>query len=152
MVGKLYHGCFRHLIKAEVIATGWGRSEIPLTPALREGNVTIVPFSQCIKRQNSSLVYKHQICTRYVNGTHADEGDSGGPIFQLREKGNIYSGYVQVGVANRLENNEFVAYADVAAYAGWIHRRISDCGNHRFQNKFHSNLTVRPPQPTRPRP
>ena len=138
-------GCF----SGEVTAIGWGRSEIPLTPALREGNVTIVPLSECRRQGENSSVVRHQLCIRDTNGTHADSGDSGGPIVQLREKGNYHSGYVQVGICNaEAPGIDLIIYADVAAYVGWISRRVSDCGNHPFNEMYFSNRT--PGMPTYP--
>ena len=116
-----------------------------------EGNVTIVAFSECFGDVSKT---KHAICTRHENGTHAAHGDSGGPIFQLKEKGNIHSGYVQLGVANGYTGpmEKFVFYADVAPYVGWIHRRISGCGNHPFNKYVQTNNTHRPSPtfPTKP--
>ena len=130
-------------LAAEVIAIGWGRSEMPITTKLREAPLHLVPFEEC-RANNKSTHSKYQLCTRGVNGTQAVPGDSGGPIVQLREKGNPHSGYVQVGIANWRENNQgdyYVYWADVAAYAGWIHRRISGCGNHRFSHIL-TNVTI----------
>ena len=127
---------------------GWGNSETDLTPALREGKLTIIPHDECNVQGSRDLRYL--ICLRYVNGSQPDNGDSGGPIVQLREKGNINSGYVQVGIGNYLTGYDLVLYADVAVYAGWIHRRISDCGNHPYNTMYHSNETPGPPTHTFP--
>ena len=128
---------------------GWGLSEIEFTPALREGKLNIIDRDAC--KVNGRKDLRHLICLRYANGSHPDSGDSGGPIVQLKEKGNINSGYVQVGIGNYLTSYDLVVYADVAVYAGWIHRRISDCGNHPFNTRSHSNDTPgRPPTRTFP--
>ena len=110
--------------------------------------MAIVPLSECIYHENLTIAPIHQICTKTVNGTHAASGDSGGPIFQLREKGNIYSGYVQLGIASRLlAYDKYVSYQDVADYVGWIHRRISGCGNHPFSTHPSNGSVTDPPYP-----
>ena len=104
------------------------------TSKLKEGELRLVPIEKCHRP-----TAKYQLCTRAVNDTNVGSGDSGGPLFQLREKGNPHSGYVQLGLLNyRQGDGEGTMYdvywADVAAYAGWIHRRISGCGNHPYSH------------------
>ena len=124
-------------------AIGWGESDEPrFTSKLMEGPLRLVPFEEC-RVPNKTI--KYQLCTRNVNDTNAGHGDSGGPLFQLREKGNPHSGYVQLGITNWKGEgevpNHYVYWADAAAYAGWIHRRISGCGNHPF-SKLLTNNTI----------
>ena len=84
------------MITAELILSGWGESELAnysFTPSLRETNLTHASLDECKKGIEEEhlrpVVLKHQLCTRIVSGMRASFGDSGSPVFQLREKGNV---------------------------------------------------------------
>ena len=117
-----------------------------VAPALREARTLLVPVDECKKAReqqlNVTIIPLHQICTRNVDGMRADHGDSGGPIFQLLEKNNGHSGYVQMGVVSSAAGNTHVLYTDVSHFVGWLHRRVSGCGNHPFNNLYFSNGTI----------
>ena len=135
---------------ADVIVAGWGQhgSEIP-TSALIEGSLRLVPLADCQKaaleedKWNTTL--QHQICT--VDGPDSPgPGDSGSPLFQLREKDNIHSGYVVLGVVSFGAGKHHEVYTKVSDFVGWIHRRTSGCGNHPWSPYF-SNNTIGTPFP-----
>ena len=72
-------------------------------------------------------------------------GDAGAPVFLINEKDGSRS---QVGHAvglsgasyGRCDNRSF-NYVDLAPFAGWIHRRISGCGNYPINEVFKSKVT-----------
>ena len=143
--------------EAETAVIGWGVSDVPggPTPALREAKTLLVPLDECKKAReeyyNVTVVLRYQICTRHVDGMRANNADSGGPIFQLKEKDNIHKGYVQLGIVSTRAGANHVLYTEVSHFVGWIHRRVSGCGNHPFNNRYFSNdtgeiPTFRPPK------
>ena len=126
-------------------------------PSLREGQVRLVPLDECKKakeaERNLTLVFKNQLCTSNKDGASPGGGDSGSPMFQLREKGKIESGYFLLGLVTGPAGDHHELYTKVADYVGWIHRRISGCGNHPSSKYYFINATIgtRPPWiPTRP--
>ena len=125
---------------------GWGEHgyEEPVA-ALIEGSLRLVPLDDCTKaiydedHFNSTL--KNQLCT--VDGPDSPgPGDSGSPLFQLKEKDNIHSGYVLLGIVNFGAGKHHEVYTKVADYVGWIHRRTSGCGNHPFSPIYFSNNSI----------
>ena len=133
---------------AEAIAIGWGDAGyMNLRPSLREGRVLLVPLDECKKAQeeeeHAPVVLKNQLCTYAKEGAAAPRGgDSGSPMFQLREKDKIGSGYFLLGLVSRPAGKHHEVYIKVADFAGWIHRRISGCGNHPLSKYFFSNATT----------
>ena len=119
-----------------------------MTPALRETNLTRVPLDECKKgieeEYGKPPFLKHQLCTRIVNGISGGMGDSGSLLFQLREKDNVHSGYVQVGVHVGRAGFHHGIHTLVSSYVGWIHRRISGCGNHVFSHRLTNRTPGRP--------
>ena len=114
---------------------------------LREAKTLLVPLVECKKAREEQVGGRpvfpvHQICTRHIEGMHAGLGDSGGPIFQLAEKGKISSGYVQLGLVSSRAGNTHIFYTKISSFVGWIHRRISGCGNHPFNIRYFSNGSV----------
>ena len=135
---------------AEAIAIGWGDADDhdPFRrPSLREGKVHLVPLDECKKAQEEEeqkpVVLKNQLCTSIKNGGAAPGGgDSGSPMFQLRVKYKVESGYFLLGLVSRPAGRHHEVYTKVADFAGWIHRRISGCGNHPTSKRHFSNATL----------
>ena len=155
----LAHDCdskdrFLMYLAAEAVVAGWGRTESGyLSDVLREAKVTLATIDDCYKalQENFGKVppLQHQLCAHNPNDMGVAPGDSGGPMFQLREKGNVASGYVQIGVVSGDATNHLAKYTKVADYAGWINRRVSNCGNYPI-SPFKTNETRPPPTfPTR---
>ena len=75
-------------------------------------------------------------CTRYVDRMGWCVGDNGAPLFMIKNESYM----VQVGIASvRVKydtscapDGHMALYTRVSEYLGWIHRRISGCGNHPF--------------------
>ena len=129
---------------AEAVAIGWGEAgqENP-HPSLREGKVVLVPLDECKKAlekgRQKPVVLRNQLCTSDKDGAAPGHGDSGSPLFQPREKDKIESGYFLRGLVTGPAGNDHELYTKVADYAGWIHRRISGCGNHPTSKYYFSN-------------
>ena len=78
------------------------------------------------------------LCTNETNGKGACYGDYGCPLFSIKNEYNM----VQIGIWSFRpayqfhcgEHNQVAVYIRVSKYVGWIHRRISGCGNHPFHN------------------
>ena len=76
------------------------------------------------------------MCTNETNGKGACPGDMGVPLFLIKNESYM----VQVGIYNTHpayqfpcgEHNQVGVYMRISKYVGWIHRRISGCGNHPF--------------------
>ena len=76
------------------------------------------------------------ICTNETNGKGSCIGDMGCPLFLLKNESYM----IQVGITSFLPAYQFkcgthnmvYVYMNVSNYVGWIHRRISGCGNHPF--------------------
>ena len=132
---------------AEAIAIGWGvgAANNP-RPSLTEGKVLLVPLDVCRKileeEEDKPVVLKNQLCTSDKDGAAPGPGDSGSPLFQLREKDKIESGYFLLGLVTGPAGHDHELYTKVADYAGWIHRRISGCGNHPTSKRHFSNATL----------
>ena len=89
---------------AEAIAIGWGEAGMSnLLPSLRERKVQLVPLDECRKaaeeEEHMPIVLKNQLCTSSKDGgASPGGGDSGSPLFQLREMDKVESGYFLLGV------------------------------------------------------
>ena len=78
------------------------------------------------------------MCTNETNGKGNCNGDMGCPLFLIKNE----SYTVQVGITSFLPayqfpcgaHNQVYVYMNVAKYVGWIHRRITGCGNHPFHH------------------
>ena len=79
------------------------------------------------------------LCTNETGEKRAGAclGDWGSPLFLIKNESYM----VQVGIFVARPAYQFhcgdrddqvVVYMNVSRYVGWIHRRISGCGNHRF--------------------
>ena len=137
---------------AEATAIGWGTAgAYNLRPSLTEGKVLLFPLDVCQKiieqEQGKPVALKNQLCSSDKDGAAPGPGDSGSPLFQLREKDKVESGYFLLGLVTGPGGNDHELYTKVADSAGWIHRRISGCGNHPTSKHHFSNAT--PPALTR---
>ena len=78
------------------------------------------------------------MCTNETNGRGACIGDQGCPLFLIKNESYM----VQVGIMSFRPAYQFLCgtenqvsvYTRVSKYVGWIHRRISGCGNHPFHH------------------
>ena len=74
------------------------------------------------------------LCTLEKKGKGICWGDRGAPLFLIKDGSHM----VQVGIAGTRPNfrepcgseNQVTTFTRVSKYVGWIHRRISGCGNH----------------------
>ena len=89
------------------------------------------------------MTLRHQLCTVDAPDSPGP-GDSGSPLFQLKEKGNIHSGYVLLGIVSFGPTNELEVYTKVSDFTGWIHRRTSGCGNHPW-SQYLNDKPIKPP-------
>ena len=78
------------------------------------------------------------VCTRSENNMDICRGDWGAPLFLIKNESYM----VQVGILSFRPVyyrkcgyvGNVAAFTRVSKYLGWIHRRMSGCGNHRFHN------------------
>ena len=77
-------------------------------------------------------------CTRQERNSGWCWNDQGAPLFLIKNESYM----VQVGIASVRPaysapcgvDGYMTLYTRVSEYLGWIHRRISSCGNHPFYN------------------
>ena len=77
-------------------------------------------------------------CTRQIDKMGWCWRDWGSPLFLIKNESYM----VQVGIASIRpfygrpcgQDGHMTVYTRVSKYLGWIHRRITGCGNHRFYN------------------
>ena len=118
-----------------------------------KANVTLLTYEQCLKQYCPSCTRpsftKYTLCSTNTVGVSGPcGGDAGAPVFLINEKDGTHS---QVGHAvgtsgasyGRCDNRSFL-YVDLAPFAGWIHRRISGCGN----NPIHKDFIYNDPKAT----
>ena len=111
---------------------------------MREIHVPIVTNEECNKwlkdLKFGEYVNDLQMCTRQVDGMSWCWHDWGGPLFLIKNASYM----VQVGITSLRPFRAGVAFAcgqdgfmtvntRVSKYLGWIHRRISGCGNYPFR-------------------
>ena len=120
---------------------GWG--DTPNVSRLTEVSTPIVTNEECTawirqlfpSYKNLTLT-KLITCTRYAEQTGLCCGDWGAPLFIVKNESYV----VQVGIASVRPyyssycgfEGDMTLYTRVSEYLGWIHRRISGCGNHPF--------------------
>ena len=105
----------------------------------RKGEITTISFAECKKslcggRDCNVDVKNVVICSSNKEGLSGPcAGDAGAPAFFIREDGaHVLAGIAAgtVGGAFGICNNGTFLFADLAPFVGWIHRRISHCGNY----------------------
>ena len=110
---------------------------------MREVHIPIVNNEECNKwlkdMKYGQYVNELQMCTRQVQGMIWCWGDYGSPLFLIKNE----SYTVQVGITSirpfataafscgqNWQEGFMTVNTRVSKYLGWIHRRISGCGNH----------------------
>ena len=80
-------------------------------------------------------ITKLVFCARYIDRMGWCVGDYGAPLFFIKNESYM----VQIGIASVrpkydacARDGHMALYTRVSEYLGWIHRRISNCGNHPF--------------------
>ena len=109
---------------------------------LREVDTEINTLEKCNQRliehgrPNIKLTDLY-LCTNETGRKGVCIGDEGSPLFLIKNESYM----VQVGIFISRPAYQFfcsdkpyqvAVYMNVAKYVGWIHRRISGCGNHPF--------------------
>ena len=87
------------------------------------------------------------LCTNETDGKGACLGDFGSPLFLIKNESYM----VQVGMFTLKPTYQFrcdlqdqvVVYAKLSKYVGWIHRRVSGCGNHPFHPTIRYSIPER---------
>ena len=112
------------------------------TGRLYEVQNRIVTNQDCnkwLKDTNFGLgVHDLLMCTQQADNMGWCWRDGGTPVFLIKNESYM----VQMGIASIRPlygapcgyNNHMSVYTRVSKYVGWIHRRISSCGNHPFFN------------------
>ena len=105
----------------------------------RKGEVQTLPFKECQKSLCGGIecdfdIPKSVLCSSNEDGLVGPcNADPGAPVFFIKEDGaHILVGHTvgTVGGGPGRCNNNTYLYTDLAPFVGWIHRRISDCGNY----------------------
>ena len=122
-------------------AKGIGGNSQP-TDRLYEAQNPIVTNQECNKWLEDTKfglrVTNLLTCTRQVDKMGWCWYDYGSPLFLIKNESYM----VQVGIASIRPlygapcgyDGHMTVYTRVSRYLGWIHRRISGCGNHPFYN------------------
>ena len=114
-----------------------------------KANITLLTYEECLKQDcvsscETPSINRYNLCSSNRMGISGPcGGDAGAPVFLIDEKDGTRS---QVGHATgfsgathgRCDNRSFY-YMDLAPFAGWIHRRISECGNYPVNKRFKYN-------------
>ena len=119
---------------------GWG-SQPPSVFRLTEVSNPIVTNEECDAWLKKFVdpdvgITKLITCTRYPKRKGWCWGDYGAPLFLIKNESYM----VQVGIASArpkfktycAPEGDMALHTRVSEYLGWIHRRISGCGNHPF--------------------
>ena len=128
---------------------GWGQySSVPNEPyvpidKLMEVHNPIITIDECNKRIHDGgfkdiWLTDLAICTRDDENMGVCWYDWGAPLFLIKNESYM----VQIGIFNVRplyflkcgREGNVATYTRVSKYLGWIHRRISGCGNHHFHN------------------
>ena len=105
----------------------------------RKGDIVPVSFTECKKFLCGGYECNYDV-TRFVFCSSNEKGlpgpcnaDPGAPVFNIQEDGTrILVGQAagtNGGGDGYCDNGTFL-YTDLAPFVGWIHRRISNCGNY----------------------
>ena len=118
--------------KGNAWATGFGAYNltVPSPPQkfLQKKEVQMIPNSECLhnKTDPPTRANERVICTRQ-DGGGVCFGDSGSPLYVWTK--NVT--WTQVGIVSGGTscNNGLGLFVKISHFVGWIHRRISGCGN-----------------------
>ena len=131
---------------------GWGhKGQEPgpnINNEMKEVELPVVTNEECNKwledsRYPGGRVNDLQICTRNPKGKGWCLFDGGAPLFLIKNESYM----IQIGLASVRaftarppcgQEGFMSVYTRISKYLGWIHRRISGCGNHPFYN--HSGI------------
>ena len=131
-------------------------SDVPL-----KGKVIIRSYEDCKKDPEYRPKWPRTYLCSFRNETHGPcDGDAGSPLFvwQDADADGKRKILVQVGHAvetsgsnrpNRCTASAFI-YTGLSQYVGWIHRRVSGCGNYPYNTQRYPGQTTyrRPPRTT----
>ena len=119
----------------------------------RKGTVIIRSYEDCRKFPQYSFAWSRKNLCSFNNETSGPcDGDMGAPLFIWRDNGadgkqmtlvqvGVAVGTVGAGVRQNCTESAFI-YTDLAYYAGWIHRRVSGCGNFPYNTKRYPGQTT----------
>ena len=142
--------------KAIIVGTGAfdGNKTIPgnQSDVPRKGIVTIRSYEDCRKHPEYKFKWSRKNLCSFNNETSGPcNGDVGAPLFVWRDRGSDGKPktLVQAGVAvgtvasggPACREAAFI-YTDVSLYVGWIHRRISGCGNFPYNTDLYPGQTT----------
>ena len=123
-----------------MVGTGWIAGWSYGDVRLKEVYNPLVTNEECDKWLKTIRpwyeITKLAFCSRYVDGMGWCQGDYGVPLFLIKNESYM----VQIGIASVrpfysascARDGHMAMYTRVLEYLGWIHRRISNCGNHPF--------------------
>lgn len=83
-------------------------------------NVRGIPASDCKKKYRISLNEKYQLCAGGAHGESACPGDSGGPLMEYVQNGQLKYHYIAGIVQGGIQCKLFSVYTRVDAYMEWI--------------------------------
>ena len=117
-------------------SAGWG-AWLPQhhnhSNVLRKSPVKLISNEECEKSDGAIHLSTSNFCSL---GSGPCWRETGAPLWQIYQ---VTGASVQIGVVAVMElplnfsfecNETAVFYTDVSFYIGWIHRRISGCGNY----------------------
>lgn len=87
---------------------------------LLTANVNGIPSDECKRKYKIPLSEKYQFCAGGANGEGACAGDSGGPIMEFVQDGQLQYHYIAGVVQGGFRCTEFTVYTRVDAYMNWI--------------------------------
>ena len=157
-------GCIFYCDLVDAWAAGWGSylffygQRHNHSDVLRKTKLKTLSREKCIEEDYGLKVHKYTFCTGRGNGPCWE--DTGAPLMVKDEKSGRY---VQIGLVSAREtpsptdmincNESVVYYTAVSYYVGWIHRRISGCGNFPVHPLFRPEIpftlptrSTKPPQ------
>ena len=89
---------------------------------------------------NYAAITRFTLCSPSMGVRGPCTGDAGGPLYLINEQDGIRT---QVGHATGAQaeiggecDYKTYTYTDLSPFLGWIHRRISGCGNYPINKGF----------------